>query len=66
MARSYPPSLFGREGETLGSLFRDVEKAFEDFSRRSPFAPPNCSSSMFPKTTSGVPTFTVYINFLIW
>ena len=40
MARSYPPSLFGREGETLGSLFRDVEKAFEDFSRRSPFAPP--------------------------
>ena len=33
MARPYLPSLFGREGETLGSLFRDVEKAFEDFSR---------------------------------
>jgi HSP20 family protein len=45
MARSYLPSLFGREGETLGSLFRDVEKAFEDFSRRSPFAPPSAFSS---------------------
>jgi len=45
MARSYLPSLFGREGETLGSLFRDVERAFEDFSRRSPFAPTSSSSS---------------------
>jgi HSP20 family protein len=45
MARSYLPSLFGREGETLGSLFRDVEKAFEDFSRRSPFAPPGSFAS---------------------
>ena len=38
MARSYLPSLFGRGDETLGSLFRDVEKAFEEFSRRPPFA----------------------------
>jgi len=38
MARSYLPSLFGRSDETLGSLFRDVEKVFEDFSRRPPFA----------------------------
>jgi HSP20 family protein len=45
MARSYLPSLFGREGETLGSLFRDVEKAFEDFSRRSPFAPSSAFGS---------------------
>jgi HSP20 family protein len=45
MARSYLPSLFGREGETLGSLFRDVEKAFEDFSRRSPFSAPTSFGS---------------------
>jgi HSP20 family protein len=32
------PSLFGREGDSLGSLFREVEKTFEDFSRRAPFA----------------------------
>ena len=32
----------------------------------SPFAPPNCSSSMFPNRGSGVPTLTVYISFLIW
>ena len=38
MARSYLPSLFGRGDETLGSLFRDVEKVFEEFSRRPPFA----------------------------
>lgn len=38
MARSYLPSLFGRDGESLGSLFREVEKAFDDFSRRGPFA----------------------------
>ena len=44
MARPYLPSLFGREGETLGSLFRDVEKAFEDFSRRSPFSAPTSSA----------------------
>ncbi len=38
MARSYLPSLFGREGESLGSLFREVEKAFDDFARRGPFS----------------------------
>jgi len=34
MARSSLPSLFGRGDEALGSLFRDVEKVFEEFSRR--------------------------------
>jgi HSP20 family protein len=38
MARSPLPSLFGRSDEILGSLFRDVEKVFEEFSRRPPFA----------------------------
>lgn len=38
MAGSYLPSLFGRDGDTLGSLFREVEKTFDDFSRRVPFA----------------------------
>jgi HSP20 family protein len=37
MARPHLPSLFGRGEETLGSLFRDVEKVFEQFSRRPPF-----------------------------
>jgi len=37
MAGSYLPSLFGRNGD-IGSLFREVEKTFEDFSRRTPFA----------------------------
>jgi len=37
MARSYLPSFFGRGEEPLGSLFRDVEKVFEEFSRRPPF-----------------------------
>src|SRR5215471_13609685 len=36
MARSYLPSLFGRSNEGLGSLFREIEKTFDDFSRRSP------------------------------
>jgi HSP20 family protein len=51
MARSYLPSLFGREGESLGSLFREVEKTFEDFSRRSPFAAftPFASDVMAPR-----------------
>lgn len=38
MARSYLPSLFARDGDQLGSLFRDVERVFEDFSRRGPLA----------------------------
>ena len=32
----------------------------------SPFAPPNCSSSMLPNRGSGVPTLTVYISFFMW
>ena len=32
------PSLFGRDGgDPFTSLFREVEKTFEDFTRRSPF-----------------------------
>jgi HSP20 family protein len=38
MARSYLPSLFGRDDDPFGSLFREVQKTFEDFSRRSPLA----------------------------
>lgn len=38
MASSFLPSLFGREAEPLNSLFREIEKTFEDFSRRVPFA----------------------------
>ena len=32
----------------------------------SPFAPPNCSSSIRPNFGSGVPTRTVYMSFLTW
>jgi hypothetical protein len=38
IARSYLLSLFGRGEATLGSLFRDVEKVFAEFSCRPPFA----------------------------
>jgi HSP20 family protein len=38
MARSYLPSFFGRDDDPFGSLFREVQKTFEDFSRRSPIA----------------------------
>ena len=38
MARSYLPSFFGCDDDPFGSLFRDVQKTFEDFSRRSPIA----------------------------
>ncbi len=37
MAGSYLPSLF-RGNDGLGSLFREIEKTFDDFSRRSPLA----------------------------
>jgi HSP20 family protein len=30
--------MFGRDGGSLGSLFHEIEKTFEDFSRRVPFA----------------------------
>lgn len=36
MARSHLPSVFGGSNEGLGSLFREIEKTFDDFSRRSP------------------------------
>ena len=38
MARSYLPSLFSRDDDPFGSLFREVQKTFEDFSRRSPLS----------------------------
>jgi HSP20 family protein len=38
MAGSYLPSMFGRDGGSLGSLFHEIERTFEDFSRRMPFA----------------------------
>src|SRR6516165_914739 len=38
MAGSYLPSLFTRSNEGLGSLFREIEKTFDDFSRRGPLA----------------------------
>jgi HSP20 family protein len=38
MARSYLPSFFGRDDDPFGSLFREVQRTFEDFSRRSPIA----------------------------
>jgi HSP20 family protein len=39
MARPYLPSFFGRGDDPFGSLFREVQKTFEDFSQRTPFAP---------------------------
>ena len=38
MARPYRPSFFGRGDDPFGSLFREVQKTFEDFSQHSPFA----------------------------
>jgi HSP20 family molecular chaperone IbpA len=38
MARQYLPSFFGRGDDPFGSLFREVQKTFEDFSQRTPFA----------------------------
>ena len=32
------PSFFGRGDDPFGSLFREVQKTFEDFSQRTPFA----------------------------
>jgi HSP20 family protein len=37
MARPYLPSFFGRGDDPFGSLFREVQKTFEDFSQRTPF-----------------------------
>ena len=38
MPRPYLPSLLGRDDDPFGSLFREVQKTFDDFSRRSPLA----------------------------
>src|SRR5713226_7624568 len=38
MAGSYLPSMFTRGSDGLGSLFREIEKTVDDFSRRSPLA----------------------------
>jgi HSP20 family protein len=38
MARPYLPSFFRRGDDPFGSLFREVQKTFEDFSQRTPFA----------------------------
>ena len=38
MAGSYLPSMFTRGNDGLGSLFREIERTFDDFSRRSPLA----------------------------
>ena len=35
MVRSYLPSLLGRDDDRFGSLFREVQKTFDDFSRHS-------------------------------
>ena len=38
MANRYFPSFFGRGEDPFRSLFQEVQKTFEDFSRRTPFA----------------------------
>lgn len=38
MAGSQLPSLFTRRNDGLGSLLREIERSFDDFSRRGPLA----------------------------
>lgn len=38
MAGPHLPSIFTRRNDGLGSLFREIERSFDDFSRRTPFA----------------------------
>jgi HSP20 family protein len=38
MPRPYLPSFFRRDDDPFGSLFREVQKTFENFSQRTPFA----------------------------
>src|SRR5262245_11258750 len=38
MANPDRSSFFGRDDNPFGTLFREVQKTFEDFSRRTPFA----------------------------
>ena len=49
MAGSYLPSVFGRDGGSLGSLFHEIERTFEDFSRRMPFAGVPDGGALAPK-----------------
>src|SRR5262249_52776212 len=42
------PSFFGRSDDPFGSLFREVQKTFENFSQRTPFARFN-SDALSPK-----------------
>jgi HSP20 family protein len=51
MASSHLPSIFTRRSDGLGSLFREIERSFEDFSRRSPLAgfPGFGDAGMMPK-----------------
>jgi len=37
MANRYLPSFFGRGEDPFRSLFQEVQRTFEDFSRRTPF-----------------------------
>jgi HSP20 family protein len=38
MAGSHLPSIFTRRNDGLGSLLREIERTFDDFSRRGPLA----------------------------
>jgi HSP20 family protein len=50
MAGSHLPSIFTRRNDGLGSLFREIERTFEDFSRRSPLAGfPGFGGALTPK-----------------
>jgi HSP20 family protein len=40
MTKAFLPSVFGNEPTSLQSLFRDIEKSFEEFSRNTPFGGP--------------------------
>jgi HSP20 family protein len=42
------PSFFGRDDDPFGSLFREVQRTFEDFSRRSPLRT-STSDALTPK-----------------
>jgi hypothetical protein len=53
MARPYLPSFFGRGDDPFGSLFREVQKTFEDFSQRTPFA--RFSSDTLSRTAASPP-----------
>jgi HSP20 family protein len=48
MAHPDRPSFFGRDDNPFGTLLREVQKTFEDFSRRTPFARLN-SDTLSPK-----------------